>query len=165
MAGQWWFPSHHLKYICFILAACVDSSLHLSISAETIHTASHFKLLSKYKTWITAPLLHLTMGQDANQDRCSSLWPLCFVLSQPMYPTCSFLSKKNIGEKRVIASLIVYLVNVSNPLPWWACCCLPRGWRCWGWRAGGTGTGDRRPQPARQAAGCPVPGTTNRLIS
>ena len=31
--------------------ACVDSSLQLSISAETIHTASHFKLLSEYKTW------------------------------------------------------------------------------------------------------------------
>jgi hypothetical protein len=26
--------------------ACVDRSLQLSISAETIHTASHFKLLS-----------------------------------------------------------------------------------------------------------------------
>jgi hypothetical protein len=31
-------------------AACVASSLKLSISAETIHTASHFKLPSEYKT-------------------------------------------------------------------------------------------------------------------
>jgi hypothetical protein len=31
--------------------------------------------------------------------------------------------------------------------------------------AGGTGTGGHRPRPARQAAGCPVPGTSNRLIS
>ncbi len=30
--------------------------------------------------------------------------------------------------------------------------------------AGGTGTGGHRPLPARQAAGCPVPGTTNRLF-
>jgi hypothetical protein len=30
--------------------------------------------------------------------------------------------------------------------------------------AGETGTGGHRPRPARQAAGCPVPGTTNRLF-
>ncbi len=61
MAGQWWFPSHHVKYKCFMPAACVDSSLQLSISAETIHPGSHFKLLSEYKTWI--PILHLSMAR------------------------------------------------------------------------------------------------------
>ncbi len=43
-------PSHQVKYKCFMPAACVDSSLQLSIAAETIHTASHFKPLSEYKT-------------------------------------------------------------------------------------------------------------------
>ncbi len=30
--------------------------------------------------------------------------------------------------------------------------------------AGVTGTGGHRPRPARRAAGCPVPGTTERLF-
>jgi hypothetical protein len=30
--------------------------------------------------------------------------------------------------------------------------------------AGVTGTGGHHPQPARQAAGCPLPGTSNRLF-
>jgi hypothetical protein len=30
-------------------AACVDRSLQMSISAETIHTASHFEFPSEYK--------------------------------------------------------------------------------------------------------------------
>jgi hypothetical protein len=34
----------------FMPAACVDRSLQWSISAETIHLAIHFKLLSEYKT-------------------------------------------------------------------------------------------------------------------
>jgi hypothetical protein len=39
---------HHIMYKCFMPAACVDSSLQLSVSAETIHTASHF--LSLYQS-------------------------------------------------------------------------------------------------------------------
>jgi hypothetical protein len=35
---------------CFMLGAWVDSSLQLSISVETIHTASNFKPLLEYKT-------------------------------------------------------------------------------------------------------------------
>jgi hypothetical protein len=38
------------KYGCFMPAAFVDSSLQLSISSETIHKASNFKPLSKFKT-------------------------------------------------------------------------------------------------------------------
>jgi len=68
MANNWWFPWHHEKFKCFMPAACVDNSLQLSISAETIQTASHFKLLSA---------LHLSMA------RCQSgslLYPLTSVL-------------------------------------------------------------------------------------
>ena len=41
---------NYVKYKCFMPAACVDRSLQLSISAEIIQTASHFKLRSEYKT-------------------------------------------------------------------------------------------------------------------
>jgi hypothetical protein len=43
MAGYWRFPSHHLSTKFFMPAACVDRSLQLNFSAETMHTASHFK--------------------------------------------------------------------------------------------------------------------------
>ncbi len=48
--GHWRFPFRYVKYKCFMLAACVYSSLQLSISADTIHTTSHFKPLSEHKT-------------------------------------------------------------------------------------------------------------------
>jgi hypothetical protein len=44
-------------------AAFVGSSLQLSISAQTIHTANHFKLPSEYQKWISAPLFHLSMAR------------------------------------------------------------------------------------------------------
>jgi hypothetical protein len=47
--GDFHHITHHVKYKCFMPDACVDSSLQLSISAETIHTASHFKP-SEYQT-------------------------------------------------------------------------------------------------------------------
>ncbi len=50
-------------YKCFMPAACVDSSLQLSISAKTVWTASHFKLPSQYKTSTSTPLLHLSLAR------------------------------------------------------------------------------------------------------
>ncbi len=58
----WLANGDHVMYStnkCFTPAAFVDSSLQLSISAETIHTASHFKLLLEYKTRFPSPILHL----------------------------------------------------------------------------------------------------------
>jgi hypothetical protein len=40
--------SHHVKYKCFMTAACADRSLQLSISAEIMRIGSHFNLSSEY---------------------------------------------------------------------------------------------------------------------
>jgi hypothetical protein len=70
---KWRFPWHHVKCKCFRSAACVDSSLQLGISAETIPTDSYFKLPSEYTTWI------LPLFFTSAWARCqlgSLLWPL-----------------------------------------------------------------------------------------
>ncbi len=99
MAGHWWC---YIMYKCFKPAACGDNSFQLSISAEPIHTASYFKPLSEYKTWIPVPLFHLNMA------RCQSgslLLPLtsvfCTIEAHVPY---SSLFRKN-WEKRVTSSL------------------------------------------------------------
>jgi hypothetical protein len=63
-------------------------------------------VLVSTKTWIHAPLFHLSKGH------CSSLWPLCSVLSQSMYPLVP--SQVKTQEKRVSSSL-----RISSSQ--WAC--------------------------------------------
>jgi hypothetical protein len=43
-------------------AACVDSSLQMSISAETIHTGSHFEFPSEYKNTNPRPFPSPKLG-------------------------------------------------------------------------------------------------------
>jgi hypothetical protein len=76
-------------------AACVDSILQLGISAEAIHTASHFKPLSEYKTRIPVPLFQ-------SMTRCQSgslLKPLtsvfCTIASRVPYSIVQLLGPRN----------------------------------------------------------------------
>jgi hypothetical protein len=121
MAGQWWFSSHHVKYKCFMPAACVDSSLQLSISAETIHTESHFKLLSEYKTWIPAAILHHSIA------RCQSgsmIYPLTsvFCTIAAHVPHIS-LSSKNSRKEGDCKSNSKNIVSEESPARLVHCAC------------------------------------------
>jgi hypothetical protein len=78
-------------------AACGVSSLQLSISAETVHTASHFKLLLEYKTRIPRPSPSPKHGK-----MLMGVTALAFDLCVLYYPS----PLKN-QEKRATASLIV----------------------------------------------------------
>jgi hypothetical protein len=77
MTGNWWFPSLHVKYKCFIPAACADSSLQLSISAETIHTAVILaSTLIKKKTKLYSYIRKFRVEQLQSHTwlTASSLW-------------------------------------------------------------------------------------------
>ncbi len=90
-------------------AACVDGSLQLSISAETIHSVSHFKHLSEYKTRIPAPLFHLSMA------RCQSgslLQPLTSAICTIAVQVYNSLPSKENAKKRVIKKpTVIFLVG------------------------------------------------------
>ncbi len=57
-----------------------------------------------------SPPLSFTLSyQDANQGHCSNLWPLCSVLTQPMYPIVPSPLKHQ--EKRGLLQVYVHLVS------------------------------------------------------
>jgi hypothetical protein len=68
-------------------AAAVDSSLQLSIFAQTLVMTSPFKLPSQCKTCSHAPFLKLTW-ERSHQGSTLAFRPLCSVLPQPVYSTC-----------------------------------------------------------------------------
>ncbi len=75
------------SYKSFRPAACVDSSLQLSISAETVWVWQAIFYYSTKQDPQAPPLSFTQAWQDANQGRCySSLF--CTTVSQPMYVPC-----------------------------------------------------------------------------
>ncbi len=98
MAG---FPSHHVQYKCLcqqlvLTVACSWASLLKPYIQQAI-------LCLFQSTKHESPPLSFNLSwQDANQGHCSSLWPLCSVLTQPMYPIVP--SRVKHQEQRVTSS-------------------------------------------------------------
>ncbi len=86
IACHWWFPSHHVKYKC----RC--SWQWLAADPFQISITEHPSLSSRQA------------GEDGNQGRCSSFWPLCSVLLQPVYS--KFPSQLKSRVKGRITSLV-----------------------------------------------------------
>ncbi len=79
-----------------MLAACVDSSLQLSISAETIHTTVRVQNMNP------CPSPSPKLGKMPIRVAALAFDLFCSVLSQPMYPIVPSPLKR---RQRVTASL------------------------------------------------------------
>jgi hypothetical protein len=66
--------------------ACVDSSLQLSISAETIHTAIHVKPLSEFKNMNPCPYLLPKHGKMPIRVNALGFYLCVLYYRSPRYP-------------------------------------------------------------------------------